>query len=701
MKQETNTINVQPKTQFNNDLDGTPTAGFVTIVFKLTNIIFFCFFLYSCSDKEDRKLVDRDITERSRLFSNLKVSYIGGEENRDSLKEVIRYLPDDPGKTKLLFDLSYHYYLENDSTEFRSWNRSCFSTATAQRDSSKIAESSWDLANLYADYEIIDSAFYHFNKAALIYEKIGDDPKHAKMLLNMAILQKNIKDYTGSEITTSKAISLLKPKTHLRDIYIAYNNLGIIFNQLAEYDEALAYHDRALDAAEKLGDHVVRATSLNNKGVVYENMQKFDTAVLHFEKSLSVEGLESKDPYLYAMLLDNIAYSKFKINPNEEVLDLFERALTIRDSIGHQSGIVINKIHLGEYYLKQGDTVQSISYLDAARKLASEVNNHRDWLASLLLLSELKKEESRSLLNQYIELNDSLQKQERAIRNKFARIRFETDAYIAENEVLNTQRKWMFAGSTAIICMFSLLLVIRSQRAKNKKLQFEQKQQRANEEIYNLLLEQERKAEEGSLKEKKRISRELHDGVLGKLFGVRFVLDSLNENSDSSSISDREKHLNELRKIEEEIRNISHDLQKVSFSEEIGFLKVVQNLIEENAEMYSFQSQLKSDTAINWKKVSNKTKMNLYRILQESLLNTAKHTQADSFVIQFRFFKNQFLMTISDDGEGFDLTKQKAGIGLKNIEERVRDIRGKFSIESDRSGTRIRIEIPYSDDKES
>lgn len=698
MNQETNAILVQLKTQFNNKHEGIPTEAFFKTIFDLTRILLLCLFLGSCSNTNEKVPGEQEFSGKSKLFSTLKTSYVGGLKNMDSLREVIEHLPEDPAKTKLLFELSYHYYLEYDSTEFRFWNRSCFSTARVQKDSSRIAEASWDLANFYADYEIIDSSFYYFNQAALLYEKVGDDPRYAKMLLNMAILQKNIKDYTGSEIITSKAISLLNPETHMRDIYIGYNNLGMIFNQLAEYDEALVYHDKALEAADILADQMLVATTLNNKGVVYENMKKYHTAIKLFEQSLEVEELMSKDPYLYAMLLDNVGYSKFKVNQNYEVLDIFERALAIRDSIGHQSGIVINKIHLGEYYLNRGDTVKSISYLDSARELASEINNHKDWLTSLLLLSDLKKDESKSLLNQYIELNDSLQKEERAVRNKFARIRFETDEYIAENQVLSLQRKWMFAGSTAIICMFSLLLVIRSQRAKNKKLQFEQKQQQANEEIYNLLLEQEKKAEEGGFKEKKRISRELHDGVLGKLFGVRFVLGSLNENSDSSSISEREKHLNELRKIEEEIRNISHDLQKVSFSEEFGFLKVIENLIEENTATYSFQSQLKSDTAIDWNRVSNKTKMNLYRIVQESLLNTAKHTQANSFEIQFSLHKNRFFMTITDDGEGFDLTKQKGGIGLNNIQERVRDIGGNFSIESDPSGTRIKIEIPYSDD---
>ena len=73
-----------------------------------------------------------------------------------------------------------------------------------------------------------------------------------------------------------------------------------------------------------------------------------------------------------------------------------------------------------------------------------------------------------------------------------------------------------------------MIYIILAQRAKNKELKFAKQQQETNEEIYNLMLSQQDKVDEARALEKKRISEELHDGILGRLFGTRLSLDSLN-----------------------------------------------------------------------------------------------------------------------------------------------------------------------------
>ena len=95
------------------------------------------------------------------------------------------------------------------------------------------------------------------------------------------------------------------------------------------------------------------------------------------------------------------------------------------------------------------------------------------------MLTKLDKQKSSLYSNQYIKLNDSLQKEERAIRNKFARIQFETDEFIDENKRLNRERN-LIVSIFGIALLFGFLLyIIRDQRSKNKELKFEQRQQKA------------------------------------------------------------------------------------------------------------------------------------------------------------------------------------------------------------------------------
>ena len=83
------------------------------------------------------------------------------------------------------------------------------------------------------------------------------------------------------------------------------------------------------------------------------------------------------------------------------------------------------------------------------------------------------------------------------------------------------------------------------------------------------------KLEEGSKKAEKRISEELHDGVLGKLFGTRLILSNLNSSSDKETILKREEYINGLQEIEEEVRNVSHELNNKSriSNSNIGYTK--------------------------------------------------------------------------------------------------------------------------------
>ncbi|WP_424494430.1 tetratricopeptide repeat-containing sensor histidine kinase [Salinimicrobium sp. GXAS 041] len=562
------------------------------------------------------------------------------------------------------------------------------------KDSSNLASSYWDLGSFYVDNEMVDSAYFHYNKASVLYSKIGKDFNSARMLLNMAILQKNVKDYTGSETTTAKAIEIIKPLGEHRQLYIGYNNLGILFNQLGEYDKALLYHKKAMESAQDLSDPILQANTLNNLGVVYENDGKYDKAIEIYRQALAVDSLFQKQTRLYAMLHDNLAYSQMKANPQKEVEPLFMYALNIRDSIHHQAGIVINKLHLSEYYLDRRDTAKAIKFASEAKKLARETRNFRDLLESMLLLSEMDTLRSNQYLSDYIQINDSLQREERAIRNKFARIRFETDEFIARNEYLNKEMKFIYAGSVAVLGVILLVFVNVYQRNRNKQLKLEQDQQISNEEIYNLLLVQQNKLEEGRHREKNRISKELHDGILGKLFGVRFMLESLHDKTDRQSIEAKKKYINDLRMIEEEVRNISHDLESDFFTQKESFLEILSDYLNNQQKAGHFELDFRNDENIEWDKLSSKIKINLFRIVQEAVNNVIKYAGADQIFLSFQKRKDSLEMKIQDNGKGFDITRNTRGIGIKNMKSRVKNLKGAWKISSGSEGTTITVNVP-------
>lgn len=212
-----------------------------------------------------------------------------------------------------------------------------------------------------------------------------------------------------------------------------------------------------------------------------------------------------------------------------------------------------------------------------------------------------------------------------------------------------------------------------------------------------MLLTQQAKLEEGKQLEQQRMSEELHDGVLGRLFGVRLSLDGLNEGNQDGKKDSRKVYIEELKSIEREIRKISHDLGTDTLSKDIAYVDVVESLIKEMSQMNELEFTFKSNENINWEAVDDPKKVNLFRIIQESLQNIFKHAQANKVAITFDYDKEKVLLTIIDDGKGFDMEKVKRGIGLKNFNSRVNQIKGTIDIKSTIGvGTEIHIKVPVS-----
>ena len=208
---------------------------------------------------------------------------------------------------------------------------------------------------------------------------------------------------------------------------------------------------------------------------------------------------------------------------------------------------------------------------------------------------------------------------------KFTRIEYETDQIKSENtDLLEQNRNLVYLfGGLGILGLF--IFTIKTQKAKNRELLFKQEQQKANEDIYNLMISQQNTIETNRIKEKNRVARELHDGVLGRMFGVRMNLDGLNAFQDEDAVVQRTNYLSELKNIEQDIREISHDLNREKSELINNFVAIIDELFEEQKKTYKPKFTSTIDFTIKWELISNSKKINLYRILQESLQNINKY----------------------------------------------------------------------------
>jgi signal transduction histidine kinase len=666
-------------------------------------IVIFFFVLFGCTKKN--AAVEASLPEEDSLTTYLsKANDFGSTttKRKEYIQKAYTIISNQENDSLLrvnLFRVANRYYNLNDWNEYLKIAQLVLYKSISSEDTASVAKAYSYLGDYYGSQKVSDSAFLYYFRAEKIYLDRKENYSLAKTRLNKAMLQFNESDFSGSEISALKALRVLKEEKANDLVYEIYNLLGNVYNELGEFDKAIEFNNKALSSLDKEMTPVEfqsRATSMNNLGLVYQNLNQHQKEIPYFEKGLkNKKDLLLYKPFVYALLLDNLGYSRFKLGKSKDLPELFYESLEIRKNLDLTIGIIISQLRLSEYFASKNDNVKSIYYSKEALVTARNSKNNRNLLLPLKRLAIIEPEKAAAYNKEYIHINDSLQKVDRNIADKFARIEYETDTIKQENTALTEQNRnlvYIF-GSILILGMF--LYIIKAQKAKNRELMYKQEQQNVNEQIYNLMISQQNNVETIRIKEKKRVAQELHDGVLGRMFGVRMNLDGLNNFLDEDAAKQRISYLNELKNIEQDIREISHDLNREKSELINNFVAIVDNLFEEQKKTFNSKLFSSIDTNINWEKMSNANKINLYRIVQESLQNINKYAKANSIDVKFKKVNSDLLLQITDDGIGFNVNKGKKGIGLQNMLSRINECKGTFEIKSKiGEGTIIKVTVP-------
>ncbi|MEP1489069.1 MAG: sensor histidine kinase [Algibacter sp.] len=584
---------------------------------------------------------------------------------------------------------------------YRDINKENILLSKKINDSLSFAKSNLNLGEYYRKQTPYgDSAYYHYKDAEKTYSRLKNNYGRAYALFGIAIIKCYEKDYTGSEITSIKALTLLKELKETNDVKklesFIYNNLGSIFKELRQYDESIQYHNQSLKLKRELkGDFKINIdNSLSNKANVYRDFGEYDLAIKNYLTILKNKNFINESPDFYALVLDNYAHALYLSNNKGQLPKLYLEALNICDSVNATYESIIINQHLAEYYNGENKKDSALYYGYKAKEISKHYYKD-DLLKSLLILSKIETDSiAVRHYEAYVNLNDSIQHQERLARNKFARIQFETDQYIDETKRLNIQNILISIIAGILILSLGLVYFIRLQKNKNKDLLFEKEQQETNQDIYSLMLKQQAKLEDARLQERHRIAEDLHDGILGELFGVRMGIGFLDVKGDDQTLKQHYSFIDELQKIEKEIRDVSHELKQDETFLKTNFESIVDQYLEQQSIIGNFKYNI-TNTHILFDAISDTIKVNLYRIIQEVIVNIVKYAKAKSVGIHFYLEETNLHLTIENDDIGFDIKTHKKGVGLKNITSRVKKINGTLKVKSvPNKKTIIDITIP-------
>ena len=580
------------------------------------------------------------------------------------------------------------------------------SKSTFIKDTFGILKAKSNIGTYYYEKFTLDSAYLFVYNA----EKISNNTKKKLFLGSILRLKAHIlwchKDYPGAEASAFQALKIVTQKKYLDDIIACYITIGNCLEGMNNYNKALDYYNKALIKLEDL-KQLPQYFNLKNQihnyiAKIYQIQSLHQKAITYLEDNVNFNKLKKSDLRTYSYLLNTIAYSKYKLN-DSTALPLFIELYQISESSKFIPIQLESNMNLGEYYLAKNDTINANYHFTIAQKLAHQNQIFEDELKILRFLALANPDIATYYSDRYIQLNDSLQNVERATRDKFARIEFETEEVTSKNKIIQEENNKLSRQILYILLFTFLFLIIiflwirmNTQKNKSRELLLKQEQQKANEVIYQLMLDQQQKIEEGKNIEKLRISQELHDGVMGKLSSIRLNLYVLNKKTDEETIKKCLEYIKEIQSIEKEIRKIAHDLNRNLFSSDVDFIAIVENIFTAIKNHSNIDFDLKTGDNIDWSTVNTAIKINIYRIIQEALQNIDKYAAANKVAIRMDKKDATLIITIADDGVGFNTKNSKNGIGLQNMQKRAEECNGTFHIISTpKTGTKISLVIPF------
>ena len=403
--------------------------------------------------------------------------------------------------TQLLFQLIKNSYKLNNEQNFSKYLPKAINKAKITSDTLILAKL-YNYGGFFFNKSNLDSAYYYFYESNKSFKELNDSLAIGKTFLNLAIIQKNKRDYIGAELTSIKALDYLVPINNIRFTASIYNNLGIICSELNKYSRALNYQNKALILRKKLNNKLLEAESINNIAVTYKNSRNYKKAFnlldSLYKTTISI-ALPNKTK---ARILDNLAHSKILANPkNKEALNELNTALSIRKKEKDLDGMAISYIHIGDYYNLHKNETKAIENYNKAIILAKKTKNFRDVLASLKNLSLISSNTNQlTQLNEFYFLTDSLEIEKNKVSDHFARIRFESDSKEAENLQLKNEKiaqtlqiekektqKWLLSGGLGASLITLVVFGYYYQKNKKQQLLIESLQKELHHRVKNNL----------------------------------------------------------------------------------------------------------------------------------------------------------------------------------------------------------------------
>ena len=563
------------------------------------------------------------------------------------------------------------------------------------------------IATNYQTLGKVDSSIFYYKKLIALKTKTEDAQGLLSDHSTVGGLYKEIGSYVEAQQSFMNAIKKGEELKDTLSLLTTYIDIAKVYLEQRLIDPALEYTEKAELLSKEKEALFIEGQSYQLKGSILEIADQKDRALIYYNKALKVFEKLGLKKYIADIHL--ITAGLFGNEDNLEKAELvLRKALEIRLESKDKTGELNTKLALADVLLRLNkDKDQVKSWMKDCLKIAKQTNNKSAFQQYFYLQSILDEKTGRqasALANfkKHIYVRDSISNHKNAkivreLEKKYKTAEKDKEIALHKQQITeqegalkkrNTQIVQLLSG-LLVLLILSFLTFITYQRNKTFN---EQKLSVIEKEKETQIL---RAMVSGEEQERRRIARDLHDGLGANLATVKMRINALRNNipgiQNEESYNKAEELIDDAC---ENIREISHNMMPGSLSR-YGLEVALQDMCE------AIQNSNKIEVAFIPhgldKIVDDVVEINIYRIVQELLKNIIKHAEAKEAIVQLTLEDNLLLIVIEDDGKGFDMKTKNIfdGIGIGSIQSRVIYLNGNIDIvSSPGKGTTFNIEIP-------
>ena len=624
----------------------------------------------------------------------------GEDSHRDSLVQMLPSMKEDTARVNLLLEIADLYETNHQDSSLYYLEKA--------RDLSVARNYKKGLFRYYQQKGIVlltmgsyAESIRDLDSANALVREMGDSLLLVNILVNKGIVYQYMGKYDLQLKNFLDALKIVEDQPDKKKLATIYHNLGTAYYNLKQYGKCIESCNLALKAYREFGGPIYLNRVLSTLGQGYEELNMNDSALYYYRQAIRESG-KINDTYAEASIYGYMSLLYGKQGDYSSMIGVSEKMLTLAREL-QSSQLMANSLYnLAGACFYNGREEDAKKYIDEAMVIAEKDGLSEELRNIYLLLSYIAIKENdyntsflarkKSDSIQMVTLNNEVIRTTAELQEKYESEKSQNRIKLQEARI---QRK--NSENRLLILGIFMLLLPGYLFYRN----FRQKQKIQAQRIQELETEKQLMATEsvlkGEEKERTRLAKDLHDGLSGMLSGLKYSFMTMKENLIMTAENQQafEKNLDSLDSTIKELRRIAHNMMPetlIRFGLDAALRDFCAEISQSGALRISYHSSgmkdLQTDQTVN---------ITIYRIIQELVSNTLKHSHANTAIVQLIYAENRLTITMEDDGKGFDTTildSGTPGMGWANIRNRIEFLKASLDIRAVAGeGTSVQIEV--------